>query len=48
MREGKETAFPFVLLSCHSVKATNLRRGVRKKLGEPEIIIRSSSEKEIK
>ena len=49
VREGKEAAFPFVLLSCHSVKATNLRRGrVRKKLGEPEIIIRSSSEKEIK
>lgn len=48
--EGKGAAFPFVLLSCHSVKAANLGggEGGRKKLGEPEIIIRSSSEKEIK
>lgn len=46
MQEGKgETAFPFVLLSCHTVKVAG---GVRKKLEEPEIIIRSSSEKEIK
>lgn len=49
---GKERGLLFLLSYCRvTLKAANLGgegRGERKKLGEPEIIIRSSSEKEIK